>query len=148
MTVAAAQVKGWKPPRKVRRAPPVDYEGNEQKALMNWLQVRHPHAAKVTYHVPNGGHRVKAVAAQLKAQGVKAGVSDLVVAMARGGFHGLYLEFKATPPHDAVVSASQLAWQVAVEQQGYLALVCKGLDEAIKALDDYLALPPTQVVRP
>ncbi|WP_443191387.1 VRR-NUC domain-containing protein [Pseudomonas indica] len=142
-----APIRTWQLPPKPCRAKPVDFEGNEQIALFRWLQVRHPEAFKLAYHVPNGGHRVKAVAAKLKAQGVKAGVSDVCLPMARGGYFGLYLEFKATPPHDAVISPSQLAFQIAVEQQGYMAVVCRGLDEAMRVLDGYMAMPPTQVVR-
>ncbi|MBC3486703.1 VRR-NUC domain-containing protein [Pseudomonas sp. SWRI50] len=90
---------------KPARAKPVDREGQEQAALMKELQLRYPQAYKLIYHVPNGGHRIKAVAAKLKGQGVKAGVPDLVLPMARGGYFGLYIEFKAKPPFDAPVSA-------------------------------------------
>lgn len=116
MQVAGNKVTAWTPASKARRAPSVDYEGMEQAALFRWMQVRHPLAWKLAYHVPNGGHRVKAVAAKLKAQGVKAGVSDICLPMARGGWFGLYIEFKATPPHAAPVSDSQTAFLMAVEQ--------------------------------
>lgn len=129
----------------LRRRPSVDYEGMEQAALFNWLRVRHPEAWELAYHIPNGGHRVKAVAAKLKAQGVKAGVSDIKLSMARGGYFGLYIEFKASPPHDASVSDSQRAFLQKVEQEGYLAMVCRGLDEARKAIDAYMAWPRTVV---
>lgn len=143
-----ALLKKWKRPPAPRRAPSVDYEGMEQAALFRWMQVRHPLAAKLAYHVPNGGHRVKAVAAKLKAQGVKAGVSDICLPMARGGWFGLYIEFKATPPHAAPVSDSQTAFLMAVEQQGYMAIVCRGMDEAMQVIDGYMAHSPTQAVRP
>ncbi len=57
---------------KPARAKPVDREGQEQAALMKELQLRYPQAYKLIYHVPNGGHRVKAVAAKLKDQGYLA----------------------------------------------------------------------------
>ena len=101
---------------RTRRAPRVDREGMEQKALIRWLygeKMRGGTTADAydhTYHVPNGGQRSKATAAALKGQGVKAGVSDLVVALARGGYHGLYLEFKATPPDHAALADSQREW--------------------------------------
>lgn len=142
-----ALLKKWKRPTSPRRAPSVDYEGIEQAALFRWMQVRHPLAWKLAYHVPNGGHRVKAVAAKLKAQGVKAGVSDICLPMARGGWFGLYIEFKATPPHAAPVSDSQTAFLMAVEQQGYMAIVCRGMDEAMQVIDGYMAHSPTQAVK-
>ncbi|MGH8382608.1 VRR-NUC domain-containing protein [Pseudomonas sp.] len=123
----------------------VDREGQEQAALMQELQLRFPVAAKLIYHVPNGGHRVKAVAAKLKAQGVKAGIPDLVLPMARGGYFGLYIEFKAKPPFDAPVSASQDACLQALLGQGYLAIVCRGSIDAVEAIRSYLLLPQTKV---
>lgn len=137
-----------KSPRVLARAPAIDYEGSEQKALFSWLAIQHPLAGKLAYHVPNGGHRLKSVAAKLKGQGVKAGVSDLVLPMARGGYFGLYIEFKATPPHDAVVSTSQHSFLLAVEQQGYLGIVCRGLNAAIDVINGYMAMAPTVAVKP
>lgn len=132
-------------PGKKARAKPVDREGLEQTALMRELQLRFPEAYKLTYHVPNGGHRVKAVAAKLKAQGVKAGIPDLVLTMARGGYFGLYIEFKAKPPFDAAVSPSQDACIQALLDQGYLAIVCRGSIDAMEAIRAYLLQPPTRV---
>ncbi|WP_060482705.1 VRR-NUC domain-containing protein [Pseudomonas sp. NBRC 111119] len=128
---------------KSARAKPVDREGQEQAALMQELQLRYPQAYKLIYHVPNGGHRVKAVAAKLKEQGVKAGVPDLVLPMARGGYFGLYIEFKAMPPFDAPVSPSQNAYMQALAGQGYLAIVCRGNIDAVEAIRAYLLLPAT-----
>lgn len=125
------------------RAKPVDREGQEQAALMTELQLRFPLAFKLIYHVPNGGHRVKLVAAKLKGQGVKAGVPDLVLPMARGGYFGLYIEFKAMPPYDAAVSPSQDAWLQALAAQGYLAIVCRGRIDAMEAIRAYLLQPAT-----
>ena len=110
---------------------------------MQELQLRYPRAYKLIYHVPNGGHRVKAVAAKLKGQGVKSGVPDLVLPMARGGYFGLYIEFKAMPPFDAPVSPSQDAYLQALADQGYLAIVCRGNIDAVEAIRAYLLLPAT-----
>jgi hypothetical protein len=67
--------------------------------------------------------------------------------MAREGWFGLYIEFKATPPHAAPVSDSQTAFLMAVEQQGYMAIVCRGMDEAMQVIDGYMAHSPTQAVK-
>ncbi|MBC3465021.1 VRR-NUC domain-containing protein [Pseudomonas sp. RW10S2] len=128
---------------KPARAKPVDREGQEQAALMQELQLRYPQAYKLIYHVPNGGHRHKLVAAKLKGQGVKAGVPDLVLPMARGGYFGLYIEFKAKPLFDAEVSPSQDAYIQALNAQGYLAIVCRGCIDAVEAIRAYLLQPAT-----
>ena len=127
------------------RAKPVDREGREQAALMAGLRARMPGVADLIYHVPNGGHRVKAVAAKLKAQGVKAGIPDLVLPMARGGFFGLYIEFKATPPNDAAISSSQHERIRKLNAQGYLAVVCRGHFDTMEQIRAYIRLAPTVV---
>jgi hypothetical protein len=127
------------------RAKPVDREGLEQAALMAELRARMPEVADLIFHVPNGGHRVKAVAAKLKAQGVKAGIPDLVLPMARGGFFGLYIEFKATPPNDAAISSSQHERIRKLNAQGYLAVVCRGHFDTMEQIRAYLRLAPTVV---
>jgi hypothetical protein len=127
------------------RAKPADREGLEQAALMAELRARMPEVADLIFHVPNGGHRLKAVAAKLKAQGVKAGIPDLVLPMARGGFFGLYIEFKATPPYDAAISDSQHERIRKLNAQGYLAVVCRGHFDAMEQIRAYLRLAPTVV---
>jgi len=136
-------MKLFKP--RATRAKPVDREGLEQAALIKELELRLPAVAALIYHVPNGGHRHKLVAIKLKGQGVKAGVPDLVLPMARGGYFGMYLEFKATPPGAAPVSASQHAWIRRLNEQGYLAIVCRGHFDAMEQIRAYLRLPQTVV---
>lgn len=126
------------------RAKSIDREGLEQAALMKEISLRYPAVAEMIFHVPNGGHRHKLVAMKLKEQGVKAGVPDLVLPMARGGFFGLYIEFKATAPNDAAVSASQHAWIRKLSDQGYLAIVCRGHIDALEAIRAYLLQPQTR----
>lgn len=46
------------------------------------------------YAIPNGGERNPIVAARLKAEGVKSGISDICLPISRKGYHGLYLEMK------------------------------------------------------
>ena len=131
-------------PIRAKRRTPVDFEGTEQVALMRWLECRFQAAYAVTWHTPNGGRRDKVTAAKLKAQGVKAGIPDLQLAMARGGYFGLFIEFKATPPHDAEVSKSQKDMLAKLQGQGYLAIVCRGMNEAMAQIGAYLDLPRTQ----
>ena len=128
------------------RAKAVDREGQEQAALLTEIELRYPEVFALIFHVPNGGHRHKTVAIKLKQQGVKAGVPDLVLPMARGGYFGLYIEFKATPPHDAAVSTTQSAYLKALIAQGYLAIVCRGHADAMEQLRAYLHLAPTRAV--
>ncbi|EPN6724764.1 VRR-NUC domain-containing protein [Pseudomonas putida] len=138
----APALRRYKPKKPAAKR--VDREGPEQAALMKEIQLRYPEAYELLYHVPNGGHRLKEVAAKLKAQGVKAGIPDLVLTMARGGYFGLYIEFKATVD-PAPVSSSQQACIRRLNDQGYLAVVCQGHFDAMECLRAYLALPKTEV---
>ena len=69
-------------------------EATEQERLISWAQRQYNKypELKLLYHVPNGGSRNTLEAANLKRQGVKAGVPDLCLPVARQGHHGLYIE--------------------------------------------------------
>ena len=141
-------VKSWSAPlhNKKPRSPRIDREGNEQTAFFTWLQLQHPSVFDIAYHTPNGGHRSKSEGGRLKGQGVKAGVPDVCIALAKGGYFGLYIEFKATPPHDSAVSSSQYDWLINLEKNGYKTVVCKGLDSLMAEVEAYLKLPDTITV--
>ena len=72
---------------------PVPTESVEQQCLFRWAAFqsgRFPELA-LLYHVPNGGSRKKAEAGRFRAEGVKAGVPDLCLPVARGGVFCLAL---------------------------------------------------------
>lgn len=71
-------------------------EHEEQKALIEWsawMSNARPELS-LMFAVPNGGDRHPAVAAKLKAEGVKAGVPDIFLPVPRNGYHGLFIELK------------------------------------------------------
>lgn len=100
----------------------------------------HPEAA-LLYAIPNGGYRPGAGGARMKEEGVKAGVPDLFLPVARNGAFGMYIEMKAPT---GTVQASQRTWLVDLRAQGYLAYVCHSDDEAMKILTEYLGYLPTR----
>ena len=76
---------------------PVPTEAQEQMTLFSWAAMqsgKYPEL-NLLYHVPNGGSRHKAEAGRLRAEGVKAGVPDLCLPVARGQYHGLYINGNA-----------------------------------------------------
>ena len=121
-------------------APIVPTESQEQCVLVEWanLAALKTPELNLLYHIPNGGHRNKAVAAKLKAEGVKSGVPDFCLPVARRQYHGLYIELKRT--RGGRLKQEQKLWITALTEQGYLALSCRGFDEARQALLDYLSL--------
>ena len=121
----------------VSRRKPIPHEANEQTALFNWAQLsrcKYPEL-DLLYHIPNGGSRNRLEAANLKRQGVKAGVPDLCLPVARGGFHGLYIEMKAGKNK---TTDKQNSWLAALKAQGYCTAVCYNWLEAKELLENYL----------
>jgi hypothetical protein len=90
---------------------------------------------KLMFHVPNGGSRNAIEAANLKRQGVKAGVPDICLPVARSGFHGLYLELKSDGGR---LQDTQKTWLDDLNKQGYKAVTVYGFDEAKAAIENYL----------
>lgn len=115
-------------------------EATEQELLMDWcklLENRYPEL-KLLYHIPNGGSRNAVEAANLKRQGVKAGVPDLCLPVARSGFHGLYIEMKYGKNK---TTEKQNEWLEALKEQGYFTTVCYGAEDAERVLSSYLRIP-------
>jgi len=71
-------------------------EHQEQCALMRMcrLHERKYPGLELIHSIPNGGARHIAVAAKLRAEGVRAGVPDIFLPVPRGSAHGLYIELK------------------------------------------------------
>lgn len=68
------------------------------------------------YAIPNGGQRHPAVAAKLKAEGVRPGIPDLHLPVARHSRHSLYLELKVKPN---TVSGNQEQWIRQLRAEGH-----------------------------
>lgn len=119
---------------------PVPTESEEQQALFEWaaLQMGAFPELSMLYHIPNGGRRGKAEAGRFKAEGVKSGVPDVCLPVARGGFHGLYVELKRR--EKSKTSEAQTDWIMRLSEQGYFAVICKGWNEAAQAITQYLRL--------
>ena len=92
---------------------------------------------KFLYHIPNE-RSDKRQAAILKQMGVKRGVPDLCLPVARGRYHGLYIEMKRT--FGGVVSDDQKWWKQQLTENGYACVICKGWEAGKEALLWYLNL--------
>lgn len=117
----------------------VQHEGEEQAALFDWayLQRNTYPELDLLFHIPNGGSRNRLEAANLKRQGVKAGVPDLCLPVSRGGFHGLYIEMKYGKNKP---TENQNEWMNALQNQGYAVAVCYSWEQASKVITDYFKL--------
>ena len=115
-------------------------ESAEQRALFEWAALREGKWPELSllHHIPNGGSRNKAEAARLKLEGVKAGVPDIHLPVARGPYHSLYIEMKRVK--GGRVSPAQKLFMRKAEAYGNKCVVCRGFDEAVKAITDYMEL--------
>lgn len=123
-------------------------------------------ALRLLFAIPNGGERAAPVAARMKAEGAKAGVSDLMLPVARvvrsgtignwpyGLHHGLFLEMKRPEVREhknetmlgkmrvkqraGAMSEDQKAWFDAMERQEYATAVAWTFHEALAKLWSYL----------
>jgi len=120
-----------------RRKPPREPEHRAQVGLVKWAALtRIPHfrgspasdvevSDTVADHllaIPNGGARSPRTAGRLKAEGVKAGVWDLFLPLARLGYLGLWIEMKSDTGD---VSPEQKKFRARVERAGFATLVCR-----------------------
>ena len=123
---------------------PSDYaqtgtEHSHQVALFMWcaLNVGNYPELHLLFAIPNGGLRNRATAGRLKAEGVKAGVSDLMLPVARCGYRGIFLEMKK-PGEKIKPGSSQEKWGEAVKAQGYYFAECDNWEKAANLLVTYL----------
>ncbi len=108
------------------------FEYQEQMVAATWLTKNNI----LFYHVPNGGYRRAEEAAKFKAMGVKAGVPDLCIPIARGSHHGLYIELKRVC--GGTLSEAQKFWMAELRKQGYDCYEAKGAQDLINYVQNYL----------
>lgn len=111
-------------------------EHEEQKAVVRWFDQQYRDLRGRLFAIPNGGERNAIVAAKLKAEGVRQGVPDLMLPVARQGHYGLWIEMKRTK--GSSTSDEQKSWIAFLAAQGYRAEICKGADAARNAISNYL----------
>ncbi len=108
-------------------------EHSHQCALFCWAAIIPE--LRTMFAIPNGEQRSAVTGARLKAAGVKAGVPDIFLPVARNGKHGLWIELKTIK---GVVSEKQSEWLEQLAQQGYATRVCFGWEMARDCLLEYL----------
>lgn len=112
-------------------------ESQLQQQCVKWFRAVHPAYAGLMFSIPNEGRRTRANASRMKAQGIVAGVADLMLSVARGGFHALYIEMKSEKGRQ---TENQVRFQNDVEKQGYKYVICRGFDEFTAEITKYLDL--------
>lgn len=135
---------GFVPTKRKRRN---DEESRIQKAVVRWWRASAASFGldpRLLASVPNGAvfgsGKERFIRAQsLKAEGLQPGYPDLLLDVARSGYHGLRIEMKKPK---GVTAKNQIELHALLAQQGYLVTICRSLDDAIKAITSYLCLKP------
>ena len=105
-------------------------EHDEQVAFCEYLDFVH-----VTYFaVPNGSNKSMTARKKFKAEGLKAGVPDMVL-LFEGG-KAVFIEMKRKK--GGTVSKDQKLWLERLRVLGFDAYVCRGCAEAIEVAKKYL----------
>lgn len=113
-------------------------EDEEQQALFEWAQYRKGRFPELEtlYHIPNEGKRSAQTGARLKSMGLCAGVPDICLPVARGGYASLYIELKRIK--GGKLSENQKEWLQKLNKWGCLAVRCDGWEQAAKVIETYL----------
>lgn len=109
----------------------------EQKAFFEWAAMSKIPGIELMHAVPNGGQRHRAVAAKLKAEGVKPGVLDVSWPKPKGGFVGLAIEFKSG---DGNPTKEQRERITRLQEEGWCVAVCWNWRAAARLVQGYAGL--------
>lgn len=118
------------------RKRPTDEEHRIQCECVRWFSLQYPRLHGRLFAVPNGGRRDVTTAAKLKAEGVVAGVADLILLKSNRDYGALLIEMKTLKGRQR---DSQKQWQNIVCSDGeYKYVVCRSFDDFKREVDDYL----------
>lgn len=110
-------------------------ESQIQKSCFKWFRLQFPDLAMLMFAVPNGGSRRRIEAAIMKAEGVTAGVADVLFLYPNEQYHGLCIEFKTKTGRQ---QKSQKCFQQAVEAQGYKYVIVRSIEDFIEEVKKYI----------
>lgn len=114
-------------------------EHQNQVNVMRWSMLHRAEYPdlKLLHAVPNGGTRDPIEGKHLQEEGLKPGVPDLDLPVARGKYHGLRLEMKTDTGR---TSDAQDWWIAELLKQGYFVEVCHGWESAVRVIRWYMEL--------
>ncbi len=130
-------------------------EHQEQATVIQWARmcVGHHPELDLLHAIPNAGQRSYRAAGWYKAEGLRPGLPDLHLPVARGGYIGLWIELKRSdlkprrPETRGPVTENQREWHRALRKAGHRVEVCYGAEAAMRTIRDYLSLCATEQFR-
>lgn len=114
-------------------------ESKAQRSLITWWKLAHRGLGvpweELLFSIPNEGKRGQIEGGRMKAMGLRPGAPDLMLAVPRGGYGGLFIELK-TP--SGRVSEEQKRFHSWLIGAGYWVKVARGWDQARAEIEAYL----------
>lgn len=110
-------------------------ESQLQRVCVAWFNLQYRQYKGLLYAVPNGARTSATQGRILKAEGMTAGVADLILDIPAQGYHGLRLEMKTLTGRQ---SDSQKRWQELEESQGYKYVVVRTYEDFQNTIKGYL----------
>ena len=109
-------------------------EQRQQQAIVTYLQLQYKN---VRFCASLGGQYQQHHSQRTKAikTGYVKGFPDLQITEARKNYHGLFIELKTKTGR---MTPHQKQWIEDLNERGYLAKCCKGMEEAMDLIDWYL----------
>ncbi|KAA6331775.1 hypothetical protein EZS27_019656 [termite gut metagenome] len=111
-------------------------ESQIQKNCVTWFRLQFPNIGCLLFSVPNGGARNTREAGIMKAEGVTAGVSDLILLYPSREFHSLCIELKTEKGRQ---SPAQEEWQIHAAKHGNKYVICRSFDDFCQEIRQYLS---------
>lgn len=97
------------------------------------------------FHTPNGGFRMKKQAKQFKAQGVRAGIPDVMILKGVGEYHGFAAELKVGRNKPTERQAEVIKQ---MKQEGWFVVVSYSLDQFAREFSGYMGDNNYKIVQP
>lgn len=118
-------------------------ESKLQQACVRWFRYAYPEYALLLFAVPNGVATSATQGRILKAEGMVAGVADLILLLPRHGKGSLCMEMKTEKGRQ---SDNQKNWQQAAESNGNKYVVVRNFDEFQNAVETYISELPNDCI--
>ena len=106
-----------------------------QCACVRWFRCQYPRLAPFLFAVPNGGARSRTTGALLKAEGVLAGVADIICIPPSASGPVLFIEMKTDKGR---LSDAQKQFRDAMTAAGHIYVICRSIDDFINSINAFL----------
>jgi hypothetical protein len=114
-------------------------ESRHQTVFVRWFKGYFPQYQYLIMSLPNGQNVGPRIGQRLKDMGQLKGAPDLFLAIPRNGFHGLFIEMKASKGR---ATPEQKQVHAHLKEQGYAVHICYSDDEAVAVTSEYLLVAP------